>query len=86
MGLFCTKKPPKAEDQSNVINYFYDPEKQQSKYVLEISSDDKVYICPYTSTGMRGARNEKIFQPVDEVKAKKLPKYDFPVAMVNVTP
>ena len=48
--------------------------------------NDKAYLCPATSTGMRGAHNQKIFQPCDETKARKLPKYDFPVAMVNVTP
>ena len=48
--------------------------------------DDKAYLCPATSTGMRGARNQKIFQPTDETRARKLPKYDFPISMVNITP
>ena len=51
-----------------------------------MSLDDKAYLCPATSTGMRGAKNETIFQTSDETKARKLPKYDFPVSMVNVTP
>ena len=47
--------------------------------------DDKAYSCPDTSTGMAGARNIKVFQRSDENKARKLPKYDFPTAMVNMT-
>lgn len=35
---------------------------------------------------MRGARYQTIFQTCDEDKSRKLPKYDFPVAMVNVVP
>ena len=48
--------------------------------------DDKAYLCPGTSTGMSGARSLKIYQPSNDEEARKLPKYDFPVAMVNVTP
>ena len=48
--------------------------------------DDKAYLCRDTSTGMAGARNINIFQSSDENKVKKLPKYDFPTAMVNLTP
>ena len=47
------------------------------EYTLEISKDDKAYICPGTST---------VIQPSNEEIAKKLPKYDFPFSMVNVTP
>ena len=35
---------------------------------------------------MRGAKNQKIFQTCDKIKARKLPKSDFLVSMVNVTP
>ena len=35
---------------------------------------------------MRGAKNQKIFQPKDETRARKLPKYDFAISMVNITP
>ena len=48
--------------------------------------DDKAYLCPSTSRGMRGARNQSIFQPTDDSISRKLPTYDFPVGMVNVTP
>ena len=57
---------------------------EEHKYLLEISMDDKTYICPSASTGMRGARNQRIFQSSDEKKARKLPTYDFPVSMVNI--
>ena len=99
MGLFCTKKPPKAEandnelthyqraHKKNVVHHFYAMERKEGDaFVCEMSIDDKAYLCPATSTGMRGAKNQKIFQTCDEIKARKLPKYDFPVSMVNVTP
>ena len=44
--------------------------------MCEMSIDDKAYLCLATSTGMRGAKNQKIFQTCDEIKARKLPKYD----------
>ena len=99
MGLFCTKKPPKAEandnelthyqqaHKKNVVHHFYAMERKEgAAFVCEMSTDDKAYLCPAMSTGMRGAKNQKIFQTCDEIKARKLPKYDFPVSMVNVTP
>ena len=99
MGLFCTKKPSKAEandnelthyqraHKKNVVHNFYAMEiKEGAAFVCEMSIDDKAYLCPATSTGMRGAKNQKIFQTCDEIKARKLPKYDFPVSIVNVTP
>ena len=53
---------------------------------LIISQDDKAYICPGTSTGMASARNQKVFQSVDENVSRKLLKYDFPQSMLNITP
>ena len=58
------------------------------KFTLYRSYDDKAYLCPGTSTGMRSARSQKLYQLTDpefEI-AKKLPKYDFPQSMVNCTP
>ena len=76
LGLFCAKKPPKTEKNENelthhqrahkrnIINFFCDVEREEeAKYVMEISMDDKAYLCPGTSTGMSGARNLKIYQP-----------------------
>ena len=96
-GLFCCKKPPKAEDNSGILTHFCRAQKKNiirkvsgndlnNKYTLYRSFDDKAYLCPGTSTGMRGARSEKIYQPSNEDLARKLPKYDFPESMVNCTP
>ena len=35
---------------------------------------------------MQTARNQKVFQPADELKARKVLKYDFPLSMLNCTP
>ena len=69
-----------------MVNFFYNPKDEGLSHVIELSMDDKVYLCPHTSTGMAGARNIKIFQPSDENKVRKLLKYDFSTAMVNITP
>lgn len=98
LGLFCTKKAPKGEDNENETTHYlrsfkrnvdrhhYVANKADAAYVLEVSSDDKAYLQPGTSTGFRSARCQKIIQSSDESKARKLPKYDFPTYMVNITP
>ena len=101
LGLLCMKKPPKAEGndnelthhqrahKKNILTYLCGPETKTGDghgFNFIISQDEKAYICPGTSTGMRGARNEKIVQPTDLSKSRKLPKYDFPLSMINVTP
>ena len=98
LGLFCTKNPPKMENneneithyqrayKKNVVNFFYNPKDEGLSHVIELSMDDKAYLCPDTNTGMEGARNIKLFQQSDENKVRKLPKYEFPTAMVNITP
>eukprot|EP00112_Aurelia_sp_Birch-Aquarium-sp1_P004821 Seg1546.11 transcript_id=Seg1546.11/GoldUCD/mRNA.D3Y31 product="hypothetical protein" protein_id=Seg1546.11/GoldUCD/D3Y31 len=48
--------------------------------------DDKAYLCPNTSTGVQSLRSQTLFQVNDENLARKLPKYDFPVTLVNCTP
>ena len=98
-GAILYQKPPKAEandnelthyqraHKKNVVHHFYAIERKEgAAFVCEISIDDNAYLCPATSTGMRGAKNQKIFQTCDEIKVRKLSKYDFPVSMVNVTP
>ena len=73
--------------KKNVVRHFYAMERKEgAAFVCEMSIDDKAYLCPATSTGMRGAKTQKIFQTCDEIKARKLPKYNFPVSMMNVTP
>ena len=100
LSLFCTKKPPKTGDNDNELTHHqcshkknitdfhcHDRKNEETKFLLEIFMDDKAYLCPSTSTGMCGARNQRIFQPTDDSISRKLPKYDFfPVGMVNVTP
>ena len=56
------------------------------KYNFLINQDDKAYLCPSTSTRMDDARNKRIFQTDDDECSRKLPKYDFPACMLNVTP
>ena len=36
--------------------------------------------------GMQSAKNVKVIQPTDPAKQRVLPKYDFPVNLVNATP
>ena len=73
--------------KKNAINYFYDLEKQQRKYVSEISSDDKAYICSSTSTGMRGIEMKKYFSKLMRSKQRNYQNMIFLLpCMVNVTP
>ena len=99
LGLFCCKKPPKAEDNSNELTHYLrafrknvthflcgSQNSEAWKFNLLTSHDDKAYICPATSTGMNSSRKQKILQPSDQDQSRKLPKYDFPVNMINITP
>ena len=94
-GLFCFKNPPKAEDNKTILKHFCLAQKKNairtlcsteplSKTVLVRSSDDKAYVCPGTSTGMRSARKQKVLQTEDIPKQFK--RYDFPESLVNCTP
>jgi len=58
----------------------------EARHVVKNSKDDRAYLCPGTSTGMSGARNQEIYQPSNNEKGRQLPKHDFPVSMVNVAP
>ena len=99
LGLFCAKKPPEAENKDNELTHYQRAHKrnilislcaqqqhQHHNFNLIISQDDKAYICPGTSTGMKSARNVRVFQSSNEAMARKLPKYDFPQTMLNITP
>ena len=98
-GLFCTKKPPKAEDIDNENTHY------QRAHVKNIKSaffgkdvaanshlcfmrciDDKAYLRPGTSEGFQNTRNQKILTLTDVAKAKQLPKYDWPEKLVYQTP
>ena len=98
LGLFCCKKPPKADDtanelvhyqrahKKNILNDRCGIENQDNWKIFQISKDDRAYLCPGTGTNMNRARNQRIYQDNDNASARKLPKYDFPVLVVNVTP
>ena len=94
--LFCTKKPPKTEVDSNettrhqkalvkLLNVFGQDSTLKS-YGMEISMDDKAYIRPGTDVGYRNTRAGVILGLSNEKKQKKLPQHDFPVANVYQTP
>eukprot|EP00794_Sanderia_malayensis_P003753 gene3753-4275_t len=100
LGLFCSKKPPKLQDNENILTHYQRAFKKgilmahcgtlnnenDAKYNFIISRDDKAYICPGTSTGMQSARNVRIIQSCNLNKQRVLPKYDFPERLVNATP
>lgn len=95
-GLFCTSKPPKAEDQDNECTHhqrahvknvktFLFKDDNISKFSLLHSMYDKAYVRPGTSEGCEKTRKIKILNLVDE-GAKQLPKYDWPEKLVYQTP
>ena len=96
-SLFCCKKPPKTEDNEtelthhqrahvrNAIEDFCHNEDDR-KYALTKSMDDKAYVRPGTSVGLRDVKRGGIFQPCDSKVARKLPKYDWVNEEVYITP
>lgn len=96
-SLFCCKKPPKTEDSEtelthhqrahvkNAVEHFcYDLDDR--KHTVIKSMDDKAYVRPGTSVGFRDVKKSGIFQPSDPQAARQLPKYDWVVKEVYVTP
>ena len=78
LGLFCCKKPPKAESIDNELTHHQRAHeknvmvdngsvKGEYEFTSVISSDDKAYVCPQTSTGVQSARNLKVFQPTEPI-------------------
>ena len=64
MGLFCSKKPPKLQENDNVLTHYQRAFKKNIllghcdesnghglMFNLFLSRDDKAYICPGTGTG-----------------------------------
>lgn len=89
MVYSAAKKYPKAEDSNNLLTHFcvvhikniikkLCENGNKSAKVLFRSFDDKTYLYPNTSTGMQSALNQRIFQPADELNARKFLKYKFP--------
>lgn len=98
-GLFCWKKPPKGEENTNenthyqrahvknIKRRFWGARNSSArKFCFMRSTDDKAYLRPGTSEGFDKARNLRILTISDQSKARKLPKYDWPEKMVYVTP
>ncbi len=95
-GLFCTKKPPKAEDKDNVnthhqrahiknIQMKLFESVDSAKWAYIHSMDDKAYVRPGTSEGFEKSRRVRILS-VTGNNAKQLPKYDWPEKLVYQTP
>ena len=98
-GLFCWKKPPKGEENTNESTHYQRAHVKNikrrfwgarnssaRKFCFMRSTDDKAYLRPGTSEGFDKARNLRILTISDHSKARKLPKYDWPEKMVYVTP
>ena len=98
-GMFCTKAPYKADDifnenthhkrafKKNIRNYFFSERtKENRKYCLMRSIDNKAYLRPGTSEGFNSVRNKRILTPAESEKMRKLPKYDWPIKKVYQTP
>lgn len=94
-SLFCTSKPPKAEDMDNECTHYQRAhvknvqmylfqDKLNSDNSLLHSMDDKAYVRPGTSEGCEKTRRVRILNLSDE-GAKQLPKYDWPQQMVYQT-
>ena len=96
--LFCTKKPPKTEADSNETTHHqrahvklnrlnvFGQDSTLKSYGIEISMDGKAYIRPGTDVGYRNTRASVILELSDEEKQNKRPQHDFPVAKVCQTP
>ena len=97
--LFCTRKPPKTEDNSNESTHYQRARKKnvvrrlfsrkvgdERKYCFARSIDDKAYVRPGTTEGFEKTRNKRILTPSTNERSRQLPKYDWPEKKVYVTP
>ena len=88
--LFCTRKPPKTEDNSNESTHHQRAHKKnvvtrlfsknvgdERKYSFARNIDDKAYVRPGTSEGFEKTRNKRFLTPSADERARKLPKYDW---------
>ena len=99
-ALFCTKKPPKTQDQMNESTHYQCAHVRNIKTTFFGSStpdnirelsfmrsiDDKVYLSPGSSEGFAKTRNSRILTLSAEEKARKLPKYDWLESKMYITP
>ena len=97
--LFCTRKPPKTEDNSNESTHYQRAHKKnvvkqffsrrfsrERKFCFARSIDDKAYVRLGTSEGFEKTRNKRILSSSADESSRKLPKYDWPEKKVYVTP
>jgi len=94
------KKTPKTEDQMNENTHYQQAHVHSIKTIFYGSStpehirelsfmgsiDDKAYLRAGTSEGSSKTRNSQILTMSTEVKARKLPKYDWPESQMYITP
>ena len=59
---------------------------EDRKFSFIKSIDDKAYVRPGTSVGLRDVKKSGIYQPADSNVARKLPKYDWVNQQVYTTP
>ena len=82
-GLFCTKKPPKAEDVDNENTHFqrahvknvklefFGKDNEESSHLCFMRSiDDKAYLGPGTSEGFGNARSQRILTVTGAERAR----------------
>ena len=83
-SLFCCKKPPKTEDSETELTHHqrahvrnavedYCYKDEDRKYALIKRIDDKAYVRPGTSVGLRDVKRGAIYQPSHSEMARKLP-------------
>ena len=89
--LFCTRKPPKTEDNNNesthyqrahkknvIKRFFSERAGDKRKLCFARNIDDKAYVRPGTGEGFEKTRNKRILMPSAEERSRKFPKYDWP--------
>ncbi|CAC5421437.1 unnamed protein product [Mytilus coruscus] len=90
--LFSSKKPTKSEEKNRIHTKHQRAHvkravihlcKEDQDLALIHSMDDKAYLKPEASDGLD---KFKVFQTTDSDKQRKLPKYDFAQAKLNITP
>ena len=85
-GLFCTKKPPKAEDVDNESTHYRRAHVKNVKYAsfsCEVRVTKRIFAL---AKGFSNTRNQRILTPTDMDKARAVPKYDSPENLVYQTP
>ena len=74
----------RAHVKNEIFNFCYESEGRKFFFIKSI--DDKAYVRPGTSVGVRDVTKSGIYQPTDSNAARKLPKYDWVNQQVYTTP